>query len=134
MVISAILVLLFYMNVVADDTTPPDQQPILDYFLNWSVVLLIASVIFAAVVSPIFTVIHNPKAAVKSLISIGVLGLVILVSYLSADGTLMKFTVETSGNEPSSLILGDTCLYSVYILTVLGIIAVAASEVMKFFK
>lgn len=135
MAISTVLLVLFYTKVVGGGTeeVTEAQMPFLNYFLNWGLILVAATAI-VAIVAPIISTIGDPKSSIKSLISIVALGLIVLITYSMSSGELLQFTVDNPGNTPPMLKLGDTCLFTTYILAGLGVVAIIASEIVKIFK
>jgi len=131
--VSATLVFLFYSNVTGDKNLDESEMPFLNIFFNWGIFLTILAIV-VAIISPVFTIFQNPKSSIKSLISIFGLGLLFFVSYLFSSGDLLKLTTENSGNVSEMLKLGDTLLFSTYILSILGIISIIVSEIVKFFR
>jgi len=135
MAISAVLLGLFYIKVVGPGTedVTEEQMPFLNYFLNWGFILL-AITATVAIVAPIISTIGNPKGSLKSLGSIVLLGVIILITYSMSSGELLEFAVPNEGNTPPMLKLGDTCLFTTYALAGLGVLAIIASEIVKIFK
>jgi hypothetical protein len=103
-------------------------------FLNWGKVLLVGAAVITLLFE-IFNLIIHPQSAVRSIISIVLLGIIVLVSYSLGDGTPLNLIgYKGSDNVPSMLLLGDTFLYSIYILFGVAIFAILYTEVSRIFK
>lgn len=92
--------------------------------------ILFAVATLAAVVFPIIQLIQNPKNAKGALVGVGVLVVVVGISYaLAGDNnpSNMEITASTAKNV-------GTGLYAFYLLAAVAIVAVVYSEVSKFFK
>ncbi|MGQ1890321.1 hypothetical protein ACT29H_07740 [Thermophagus sp. OGC60D27] len=124
--------LFFFGGEVEDAALPTPVYT--ESILNWGKILLIG----AAAITIIFELVNlviNPQTAVKSLISIAVLGIVVLIAYSMGDGTpLPLLGYKGSDNVPSMLILGDTFLYSTYFLFGGALVAILYTEVSRIFK
>lgn len=123
----------FYFGGEIEDatlTTPVYTET----FLNWGIILLFG----AAALSIIFEIVNlvlHPKQAIRSLISIGILGIIVLVSYSMGDGTPLELVgYKGSDNVPSMLILGDVFLYTTYILIGGVLLSILYTEVSRIFR
>ncbi len=112
-----------------------NETPVfLDTVLNYTYILF-AIGLGLAVIFEIYHVITNPANAKRSLISLGLVTLVVGVSYLMSDGTPMKIIgYEGSDNVPSMLIMTDVGLFVFYILFVITLGAILYGEISKIFK
>ena len=89
----------------------------------------------SAVLFPVLFLILNPKKAKSSLVGIGSIGLVLLISYLLADSTIPEFIGSDKFNITESLAkMVDTSMISLYVLSGITIIAIIYTEVSKMFK
>jgi len=105
-----------------------------DLVLNWAKFLVAATAIIT-VLFEVVNVVLNPKNAVRSLISIGVLIVIGLISYSLADGTpLVLGGYDGPDNVPSMLIMADAFLYGTYALLGVVFIAILSTELSKLFK
>ncbi|MFP4023943.1 MAG: hypothetical protein ACLFVR_05395 [Thiohalospira sp.] len=129
--VSAVMGILFYSG--GEDIS---GQPVYtNTFIVWAYILTGIAIVFA-IIFPIFQMIKNPKAAVKSLLGLLVVAVVIFVAYAVASGEklgitnpeLMKYDV------PGTLKYAGTLLNSVYFLAGLAILSMIYSEVSKMFK
>lgn len=120
------------------NTSDPDMSKWISANLTWSFVLLgIATV--AALVLEFINTLSDKKAARNSLIGIGLLGAVILVSYLMSDTEMPKFFgaerfVENGTVTPTILLWIGTGLIASYILFGISVITILWSAVSNFFK
>ncbi|MFA8435652.1 MAG: hypothetical protein ACEPOZ_14120 [Marinifilaceae bacterium] len=102
-----------------------------DLLLNWTWILMIISIVLT-VGFAIFQLFVNPKAAIKGLLGLGILGLIILVSYGMSDGTLLDMPGYTGpDNTPGTLKFADTVLNTMYILGVGTLLAIVVTEVIR---
>lgn len=103
-------------------------------FLNWGKILLMAAAAIAILFEIVNLILH-PKAAIRSLISIALLGVIVLVAYSMGDGTPLQLVgYKGPDNVPSMLILGDTFLYTTYILIGGALVSILFTEVSRIFK
>ncbi|MBK3517618.1 hypothetical protein [Carboxylicivirga marina] len=103
-------------------------------FLDWAKLLIY----IAAGVSLLFEVFHlvvNPKNAMRSIISMGILGVIVLVAYAMSDDTpLQLIGYNGPDNVPSMLNLAGTMLYGTYLLFGIVISAILYAELSRLFK
>ncbi len=103
-------------------------------FLNWAKLLIY----IAAGVSLLFEVFHlvmNPKNAIRSLVSFGILGVIVLLAYAMSDDTpLQLIGYDGSDNVPSMLTMAGTMLYGTYLLFGIVITAILYTELSRLFK
>ncbi len=105
-----------------------------DLFINWSYILLFATIGITVIVE-LVKIVLNPKNAVRSLISVGVLIVIALISYSIADGTPLKLSGEENpDNVYSMLKLAGAFLYTTYALLGIIIVVILATEIGKLFK
>jgi len=130
---TVVLAGLFYFGGEVEDaamTTPLYTET----FLNYGFILLIG----AAAISIIFEIVNlilHPKNAIRSLISIGILGIIVLISYSMGDGTPLELVgYDGPDNVPSMLILADVFLYTVYILLGGVLLSILYTEVSRAFR
>ncbi len=102
-------------------------------FLNWAKLLIYV----AAGVALLFEVYHlvmNPKNAVRSLVSMGILGVIVLVAYGLSDDTPLQLVSESADNIPSMLTMAGTMLWGTYLLFGIVIVAILYTELSRLFK
>ncbi|PRY97025.1 hypothetical protein BY457_11399 [Marinilabilia salmonicolor] len=122
---------LFYFGGEVEDAGYPLYT---ESFLNWGkVLLMIAAAV--AILFEIANLLLHPQAAIRSLISIALLGVIVVIAYSMGDGTPLQLVgYKGPDNVPSMLILGDTFLYSTYILIGGALVAILFTEVSRIFK
>lgn len=106
--------------------------------LYWSYVLLGLCCV-AAVVLEFVNTISDKQATKSALVGIGLLGAVILVSYLLSDSEIPKFYgadkfVEDGTLTPSVSLWIGTGLIATYILSAVSILGIVYSSISRFFK
>ncbi|WP_291859970.1 hypothetical protein [Marinilabilia sp.] len=122
---------LFYFGGEVEDAGYPMYT---ESFLNWGKILLLIGAA-VAILFEIANLFLHPQAAIRTLISIALLGVIAVVAYSLGDGTpLQLVSYKGSDNVPSMLILGDTFLYSTYILIGGALVAILFTEVSRIFK
>nr|WP_319401401.1 hypothetical protein [uncultured Carboxylicivirga sp.] len=103
-------------------------------FLNWGILLVFITG-GITLLAEIFNLIVHPKNAVRTLISIALLLVVVLISYAMADTTPMNIVgYKGPDNVPSMLALAGTFLYGMYILFGVAIVAILYAELSRLFK
>ncbi|SMO74516.1 hypothetical protein SAMN06265379_106121 [Saccharicrinis carchari] len=105
-----------------------------DTFLNWAKILVVATAAIV-VLFELVNIVLNPKNAVRSLISAGVLIVIALVSYSMADDTALRLSgYEGADNVPSMLKMAGAFLYGTYILLGIVFVTILGTELSKIFK
>mgnify|MGYP003573972587 CR=1 FL=1 len=103
-------------------------------FLNWGKLLVIVAA-GISLLFEVFNLIVHPKNAVRTLISIGLLLVVVLISYGLADTTPLSIIgYQGADNVPSMLAMAGTMLYGMYILFGVAVIAILYAELSRMFK
>jgi hypothetical protein len=104
-----------------------------DFMVNYGIIIcyiLLGVAVAAAVIFPILQLAQNPKGAKGALIGIGLLAVVIGISYaLASDVNPSK--MEITADDAKKVGVG---LYAVYILGAVAIISMVYSEVSKMIK
>ncbi len=122
MAVSALLAVLFYAGTIESDT-----------LLRWGYILLIAGVIIA-LASPIVGFISNPKGVVKLLVSLGLVAVIAIVSYSLSGNTFSDVKLQTLNiTAETSRWVGMGLLFT-YLLSVLSLLTILYSSVIKIFK
>lgn len=127
--ISAILGALFYLDIITENL-----------FLIWAYLLFGIAIIFTLVFS-IMGIFTNKRAAKRSLVTIGIIAVIILLGYIFASGEILtfigheKFFYEDNSMDPHmfSKLVG-TGLYTMYIFGIVAILSMIYSEVSKLFR
>lgn len=105
----------------------------LDFMFVFSFVLIVITII-ASIVMPLVGIAQNPKSAVRSLIGLGIIVVVFLVSYLLSSDEPIALASGKMLDEPVSLKFSDMALYSTYIAFAAVILSIVVTEVYKLFK
>jgi len=144
--ISTVLLVVFYYGTTlySSETEFAGQVDILgwrlDAYLNWSFVL-IGIALVAAIVFPIVNMITNPANSKKTLLTLGIVAVVVVASYVLANGDILIFPgyekffyedISMDAHKFSKYV--GTGLWTMYILGALSIISMAYVEIAKFFK
>ncbi len=114
--------ILFYAGVMSTDA-----------FLGWGKFMFILGVA-VLVLTPIYTIVNNPKNLIKMLISIVVLAVILAVSYAFATNHLSALQLETNKISAETSRLVGMGLIATYITLVLSVIAILYSGIVKMFK
>ena len=120
------------------NTSDPGMLSWIDANLYWSYVLLVIACI-AAVALEFANTLSDKRVAKNSLIGIGLLSAVILVSYLLSDTEMPKFFgadkfVENGTVTPTILLWIGTGLIASYILFAISVITIVWSAISSFFR
>ena len=133
LVITLVLAAFFYFGGVLEGTK--DKHPIYTgSFLNWAFVLTFISA-GLAIIFPLIQMFQNPKAAIKGIGMFLGLGVIILIGYLFADGSILSIPGYTgSPNTEGWLKFSDTMLITMYVLGIGTILAIAVTEIIRKFR
>jgi hypothetical protein len=136
-IVSTILLVSLFVNI-SDVDTDPTMGRWINSNLVWSYILVAVGA-GVAVLSGLFHMFTDKKAAKAGLISLGFMVVVVLLAYLLASPEIPqfagvdKFLADGTLNERVAK-LTDTGLYATYILLGLAVLAVASSAVMRLFR
>ncbi len=141
--ISVVLLGIFYYKVsgatFASEKPTFEEQinaygSIVDIFIGWAYVLIIVGAL-AALIPAIFQMVTQPKNAVKSVISIAIVAVIVLIAYALSDGTPLDLPAyEGADNVPPTLKFADTMLFTMYFLLAGAIVSIIYAEIAKVFK
>jgi hypothetical protein len=121
--ISALVGLLFYMNVISEGL-----------LLTWAYILVITAAV-TSLLFPLLNFVTNPKKGLGTLVGVLVLGVIILISYMLGSGEVLNIMGYTgTDNVPSTLKLTDMGIFTMYFLLFGAFFAIVVTEVMSFFK
>lgn len=105
----------------------------LDVMLVWSLIVVLLT-IAATIVMQLIAMLMNPKSAVRSLIGLGILVVVFLVSYALATDDPIKVASGKMLDDSFDLKFSDTALWMTY-LTFCGVIlSIIWGEIYKVIK
>lgn len=128
LIVSAILILVGAVQGAADN-----ESAALNTMLVWSFIMIILTIALT-IIMPLFAVFQNPKSAVRSLIGLGVIVVVFLVSYALSDDTPIPLASGKVIDDSFSLKFSDTALYATYIAFAGVILSILYGELYKVFK
>jgi len=135
-IISAVLIVSLMANIGED--TDPAMGSWINTNLIWAYILLAVGA-GIAIISGLFHMFTDRKAAKGGLIALAFLGAVVLVSYLISSNAIPQFTgVQSFINDgtltPTVAKWVDTGLHATYILLGLAVLSIAYSSVSRLFK
>jgi len=140
MAVCVVLIVIFYINtgkVNPDDSIPKqmsDLGSILDYLINWTYIL-VGIAVLVAIGFPVIRMFSNPKAGLKTLISVVILVAIFFVAYQLGSDKILDIAGYTGpDNVPTRLKLTDMGIFAMYALIVGSILAVLYSSVSRIFK
>jgi uncharacterized membrane-anchored protein len=137
-IVSVILLVSLIVNVNEDVETDPAMLSWVNTNLIWAYIL-VAIGAGVAILSGLFHMFTDKKAAKNGIISIAFLGVVAVIAYIMASPEIPqfigvdKFLADGTLNERVAK-LTDTGLYATYILLGLAVLSVASSSVMRLFR
>jgi len=138
--VSVLLLIMFYKATAgipdgADfDTQIAEYGATLDMFMYWAYGLFIVAAV-AAIAFPLITMFTRPKEAMKTLVSIGIIAVIVFIAYSLADDTVLNLPgYEGKDNVPETLKFAGTLLWTTYLLSALAIGSILYVEIAKFFK
>lgn len=136
MAITIVFALIFYLGNIVPGTegTRIEEPTITKSFLIWAAILFILT----AGVTVFFSIANfvvNPKGAKKSLIALFAAVVIIGVSFLFADDTILNMPFyDGKDNVPNTLKFVDTTMFTAYILVGLAFLSIIWSAVSRVFK
>lgn len=105
----------------------------IDAMLLWGLGMIILTIALA-VIMPVFGILQNPKSATRSLIGLGALVVMVLVSYALATDEPITLASGKMIDNSFALKFSDTALYATYIMFVGVIISLVFGELYKAIK
>ncbi|RLD81143.1 MAG: hypothetical protein DRJ15_05235 [Bacteroidetes bacterium] len=120
--ISALLALLFFLNVVSDDL-----------LIYWGYFLVILTAVIT-ILFPIAHMIMNPKNSIKIFIGIGVMVVIAIIAYSLATVGLSDLQLEKLGVSAGTAKYVGTGLIFTYILATLAVLSIVYASISKLFK
>lgn len=135
--ITAVLAIFFIANI-SSNTDDPGMNTWLDNNLIWNYILLVFSLVLL-VFFGVKEMISSFKESKKGMLSLLVIAVIVLVSYLLSTDEIPQFLgsdkfVEQGILTPSVSKWVDTGLYTTYIFFALSIVAFIYSSVSRFFR
>lgn len=134
-------VFVYFLVTTISYRQPSDEFPLgtVGQAMGAGVMLWYAYIVFGigivvALIFPLINIIKNPKGASRSLIGLGIMVLIILISYFMSSTAPVPNSAGGFFTEPFPLRLADIGLYSGYIMLVLAFLAIIAGEIKSAFK
>ncbi len=128
LIVSAVLVVLGAATFVEGE-----ESVTLNMMLVWALVMVLLTIALV-IIMPLFAVFQNPKSATRSLIGLGVLVVVLLVSYALASDEPIRLASGKMMDDSFELKFSDTALYATYIAFIGVILSILFGEVYKLIK
>jgi len=129
--ITVVLAVLYYMNI----NNEANLDKYIDILFLLIIVVAVLSVFFAFILGPIMSMITNPKAITKALISIAVLVVIFLVAYGLASPDTSKIMLQIKvDNLPQKVLYTETGLIALYIMAVLAILSIVIEGIKNVLK
>lgn len=128
LIVSAILVIAGAVTFVDGE-----ENTTLNLMLVWSFVMIVLTIALT-VIMPLITVFQNPKSAVRSLIGLGLIVVVFLVSYALATDDPITLANGNVIDNSFELKFSDTALWATYIAFAGVILSILYGELYKVFK
>ena len=133
--ISVALMVFFYFGADVPGTadTPMREPVVTETILIWAYVL-VGLALVSAIVFPAIRMIMNPKEAKKTLIGLGVIAIIVFISWQFASDEVLQLTTEHPDNVPHVLKLAGAQLGTMYILLLLAVLSIFYTEIRSLFK
>lgn len=128
LIVSAILVIAGAVTFVDGE-----ENTTLNLMLVWSFVMIFLTIALT-VIMPLITVFQNPKSAVRSLIGLGLIVVVFLISYALATDDPITLASGKVIDDSFELKFSDTALWATYIAFAGVILSILYGELYKVFK
>jgi hypothetical protein len=136
MALTLVFALLFYFGGMVPGTegTRYAEPKITNSFIVYTYILVGITVVLTLFFS-FRALILNPKGLKLTLVALGVGAVLVVISALLADDTVLNLPhYKGKGNVPRTLLWTDIGLYVAYFLVALAVIAIFYSEISKYFK
>lgn len=136
MAVTVVYAVIFYFGNVVPGTegTRLEEPTITQSFLVWAYILFFLTAGITVAFS-LVNFIVNPKGAKKSIVALVAAVVVIAISFLLSDDTVLNMPFyDGKDNVPSTLKLVDTVLFTAYILLGLAFLSILWSTVSRVFK
>lgn len=135
--VSAVLIVSLMVNI-----SPNNADPIMGGWINTNIVwayILLAVGAGIAILSGIFQMVTDLKAAKKGLISLAAIVIVAIIAYSLASDTIPQFIgvdkfIADGTLTPSSVKMVDAGLIATYLLFGIAVLSIAWSSVSQIFK
>jgi len=120
--ISALLAILFFVNVVSDDL-----------LIYWGYFLVILTAVIT-ILFPIWFMIKNPRNSIKIFIALGLMVVLAIIAYTLATVGMTDLQLEKLGvTAATSKYVGAGLIFT-YILAALAVLSIIYASISKLFK
>ena len=136
MLLTVIFSLLFYFGGAVSGTegTRFEEPTVTNSFIIYAYILLFIVVLITIFFS-VRNLVLNPKSLKLTLVAVGVGVVLVIISALMADDTVLNLPhYKGKDNVPRTLFWTDIGLYVAYFLAVIAVLAIVYSEIAKYFK
>ncbi|NPA36579.1 MAG: hypothetical protein GXO47_06995 [Chlorobi bacterium] len=131
--ITLVYMAMFYLGDVNEDSAYPHPVAT-DAFLNWGIILFFITVVITFLFE-VYHIVMNPRSAVRTLASLGIILVIVLIAYALADDTPLHIIgYNGPDNVPSMLKMSGTMLYTMYILFGITLVVILYTELSRVFK
>jgi hypothetical protein len=133
--ISVALMLFFYFGADVPGTadTPMREPVVTETILIWAYVL-VGLALLSAIVFPAIRMIMNPKEAKKTLIGLGVIAVIVFISWQFASDEVLPLTTPHPDNVPHVLRMAGAQLGTMYILLLIAVLSIFYTEIRNLFR
>lgn len=128
LIVSAVLVIAGAVTFVEGE-----ENATLNLMLGWSFAMIVLTIALT-VIMPLIAVFQNPKSAVRSLIGLGIIVVVFLISYALATDDPITLANGNVIDDTFELKFSDTALWATYIAFAGVILSILYGELYKVFK
>jgi hypothetical protein len=133
--ISVALMLFFYFGADVPGTadTPMKEPVVTETILIWSYVL-VGIALLSAIIFPAIRMVMNPREAKKTLIGLGVIAVIVFISWQFASDEVLPLTSPHPDNVPTVLKMAGTQLGTMYILLLIAVLSIFYTEIRNLFR
>lgn len=131
--VSAVIFVLLFLGGNEDNSA--DLIPkFTNTFIIWTYILIFGAILVTGLFE-VIGIISHPQKSFRTLLSLGVLVVLVLVAFILADDTPLKLVgYEGTDNVPSMLILSDVFIFTLYLIVSISIILVIYTELSRFLR
>ena len=128
--VSAVIFVLLFLGGNEDNSA--DLIPkFTNTFIIWTYILIFGAILVTGLFE-VIGIISHPQKSFRTLLSLGVLVVLVLVAFILADDTPLKLVgYEGTDNVPSMLILSDVFIFTLYLIVSISIILVIYTELSR---
>lgn len=120
--ISALLAILFFVDVITDD-----------YLIYWGYFLVILTAAIT-IIFPIVFLILNPRNSIKIFIALGLMVIIAIISYSLSEVNWTEFQLEKLKTTATTVKYVGAGLIFTYILASLTVLSIIYASISKIFK